>query len=103
MDSVYERADRVTVATGDAEVVHLAGKTLKDHIGDLEKRMRTAAADLEFEEAARIRDEIRRLEAAELELPGAPSGLALPARGPARAAAGQGRGRGRPPRRRRGP
>ena len=34
------------------------------------RRMRDAAADLEFEEAARLRDEIRRLEAHELELPG---------------------------------
>ena len=31
--------------------------------------MREAAADLEFEEAARLRDEIRRLEAQDLELP----------------------------------
>ncbi len=31
--------------------------------------MREAAADLEFEEAARLRDEIRRLESQELELP----------------------------------
>ncbi|MBV8504279.1 MAG: UvrB/UvrC motif-containing protein, partial [Alphaproteobacteria bacterium] len=34
------------------------------------KRMREAAADLEFEEAARLRDEIRRLEQADLGLPG---------------------------------
>ena len=42
-------------------------------IEDLEKQMREAAADLEFEEAGRLRDEIRRLEADELGLPARPS------------------------------
>lgn len=65
LGSVYE-ADHVTVEVGDTP--HLVGKSLKTHLNDLERRMRDAAANLEFEEAARLRDEIRRLEAQELGL-----------------------------------
>ena len=68
LNSVFEQ-DYVTVAPiRDAGVGEFVGKDLAASIAELEKRMRAAAADLEFEEAARLRDEIRRLEALELGL-----------------------------------
>ena len=60
--------DQVTVEIEDRPQ-HMVGHNLRAYIEELEKKMRAAAADLEFEEAGRLRDEIRTLEATELGLP----------------------------------
>jgi excinuclease ABC subunit B len=65
MATVFEQ-DYVTIGTGAADVVHLTGHNLRAVIEEMEGNMHAAAADLEFEEAARLRDEIRRLSAHEL-------------------------------------
>lgn len=75
VDSVYEN-DRVTVSTGKGkdgkEEVHV-GANLAATIKGLEKDMREAATNLEFEKAARLRDEVKRLKELELDTLEAPS------------------------------
>ena len=70
MDSVYER-DHVLISTGGAGEGEFGdaatiGHNFETVLADLETRMREAAADLDFEEAARLRDEIKRLRQTEL-------------------------------------
>src|ERR1700732_2914744 len=68
LNSVYER-DHVLVEIGDggmADDVISIGHNFETVLNDLETRMREAAADLNFEEAASLRDEVKRLRATEL-------------------------------------
>ncbi len=65
--SGYER-DRPLVSAGVAEDSKpFLGDNFKATLRDLEAKMRQAAADLEFETAARLRDEIKRLKMLDLE------------------------------------
>jgi excinuclease ABC subunit B len=69
LDSPYEKADRVTIPAGVAEgdAKPFLGSNFQTTLKDLETRMRNAAANLEFEEAARLRDELKRLKMLDLE------------------------------------
>src|SRR5207248_11356558 len=75
MTSVSER-DHVLVEIGDggmADDVISIGHNFEAVLSDLETRMREAAADLNFEEAARLRDEVKRLRATEMAVVDDPS------------------------------
>ena len=66
--SPYERGDRVNVDVGVAEDARpFLGSNFQATLRDLETRMREAAGNLEFETAARLRDEIKRLKMMDLE------------------------------------
>ena len=94
LQSIYEQ-DYVTVdAVEGEETAEFVGKDLRAAIADLEKKMRAAAAELEFETAARLRDEIKRLEALDLGLEPNLAGRSLQDATP-RAANGKAGGRAR--------
>src|SRR5262249_35240212 len=82
LESVYER-DHVLISTGGGlagvgeEDTATIGHNFEAVIADLETRMREAAADLDFEEAARLRDEIKRLRATELAVIDDPTAKAI--------------------------
>ncbi|MBO9710471.1 MAG: excinuclease ABC subunit UvrB [Caulobacter sp.] len=69
LNSPYERGDRVLVPIGGVadEGKPFSGDNFKAALKDLEARMREAAANLEFETAARLRDEIKRMKLMDLE------------------------------------
>jgi excinuclease ABC subunit B len=62
LESVYEK-DYVKISEGSN-----VGGNLKKHLKALDKKMKESASNLEFEEAAKIRDEIRKLQSTELEI-----------------------------------
>ncbi len=62
LESVYEK-DYVKISEGSN-----IGGNLKKHLKALDKKMKESASNLEFEEAAKIRDEIRKLQSTELEI-----------------------------------
>jgi excinuclease ABC subunit B len=68
LNSPFEKGDRVTIDAGVAEQAKpFLGSNFQATLKDLETKMREAAANLEFETAARLRDEIKRLKMLDLE------------------------------------
>jgi excinuclease ABC subunit B len=90
LNSVYER-DHVLIETGSGTATDDAisiGHNFEAVLADLETRMREAAADLNFEEAARLRDEVKRLRATELAVVDDPTAKQRTVQGKAGAYAG---------------
>src|SRR5258708_20309015 len=96
LKSVYGR-DHVLISAGGGlagigeEDAATIGHNFEAVIADLETRMRAAAADLDFEEAARLRDEIKRLRATELAVLDDPTAKRPGVSSPAQSRGGAGR------------
>ncbi|WP_176036814.1 excinuclease ABC subunit UvrB [Brucella tritici] len=91
LGSVYERDHVRADISGFAEEGAMMGNNLAAHLEHLEKQMRDAAADLDFEKAARLRDEIKRLRETELAIADDPLAREFEA-----GDAGAGRNKGKP-------
>ncbi len=91
LGSVYERDHVRADISGFAEEGAMMGNNLAVHLEHLEKQMRDAAADLDFEKAARLRDEIKRLRETELAIADDPLAREFEA-----GDAGAGRNKGKP-------
>jgi len=72
MSSVYER-DYVTVGSAAEGETFRSHGELEAHITQLHAQMKAAAANLEFEKAATLRDRIKQLRTRELGLAGSRS------------------------------
>ncbi|PWJ94311.1 excinuclease ABC subunit B [Mesorhizobium loti] len=69
LDSVYEKDHvRADISQFTDNAGAMMGNNLKAHLDAMDKQMRDAAANLDFEKAARIRDEIKRLREMELSI-----------------------------------
>jgi excinuclease ABC subunit B len=67
LSSVYE-ADYYTVSlAAEEEAAYVKADDIPRRVKQLQKQMQAAARELEFERAAELRDEIKRLEALELQ------------------------------------
>ena len=67
LESVYEK-DHMTISLREDPYLEMNPQKRKAYKGMLEKKMFKAAGNLEFEEAARLRDELKRIEEKELEM-----------------------------------
>ena len=67
LEGLYEDVDNQNFNI-DRNKNSLKGDNIKVHINSLQKQMTNAAENLEFEEAARIRDEIKKLEKIDLQI-----------------------------------
>ena len=68
LEGVYQGDTDEARITAKLETNPKSGHNLKNHLDELQKKMFSAAENLEFEEAAKLRDEIKRLQASELEI-----------------------------------